>query len=267
MGCVLVKAEEIIPEIQDADQAQNIFFKLFSDNLPEGVTAYHVAVAIGIGLVGVYYLFKNTRNVRTCRELCQLTMSEADLKCKLESKRDFVRFYKSSAVYIWPGQTFREPLSLKCGIQSDGGALSEEELSKIINHFLEEIKVYLPEVAKNMNFIERMIPYITTTPGISYTTGFGPMVCMRDPYFVILVTDVCVRVLNIAFQFDGDTKVGSVKILSPNLLTNPLECSNVSLCKTFPELKTSLEVIQNDIQYYQEVLKTNKWEEFIEKKL
>lgn len=237
--------------------------------LPEGISIYHVAVAVGVGLVGVYFFFKTTKkvNVRTSRELCQLTLSESDLKCKVESKRDFVRFYKSNAVYIWPGQSFREPIPLKCSIKNDGGSLPESELSKVVNHFLESIKDFLPEVAKNLDFIERMIPYITITPGMTFATGFGPMVCMREPIFIILVTDSCVRVLNIGFQYNGGDKVGSVKILSPNLLTNPLEVSNVSMCKTFPELKTSLEIVTNDIQYYKDVLQNNNWDDFIETKL
>lgn len=235
--------------------------------LPEGLNVYHVAVAVGVGLVGVYFFFKTTRNVRTSRELCQLTLPESDLKCKAESKRDFVRFYKSNAVYIWPGQSFREPIPLKCTVETDGASLPESKLTEVVNLFLESIKDFLPEVAKNIDFIERMIPYITVTPGMTFATGFGPLVCMKEPIFIILVTDSSVRVLNIAFQYNGGNKVGSVKILSPNLLTNPLEVSNVSMCKTFPELKNTMEIVTNDLQYYQDVLQNNNWKEFIETKL
>ena len=98
--------------------------------------------------------------------------------------------------------------------------------------------------------------------------SLGPDQCLKGTIFIILVSEVSVRVLNVGFSYkNGVTKGSQVKILSPNLLTNPKEPCNVGMCTTFPETPDSLSIVTNDLKYYNAVLESNDWNEFISMKL
>lgn len=232
------------------------------------VTYLQIGFGIVAGLLGAYYTFKKAGiRFRTTREVCQLSINSNELTCTPEIRRDFCRFYQGNALYIWT-HNLSDPLQIKCGIKTDGGSLTDSETSELVRAFEEELKAFLPETAKNTDFTERLLPYLSTTPGISFTISLGPTMCLKQTLFVILVSEVSVRVLNVGFSYkDGVTKCSQIKILSPNLLTNPTENCIVAMCTTFPETPDSLSIITNDLKYYQEVLSTNEWNEFIETKL
>jgi len=226
-----------------------------------------IGLAVSVGLAGVYGVLKQTKiRFRTSRELCQLTLQENELKCTEENCRDFCRFYRGKAVYMWT-KFQKRPVQLQCELKADGGKIDKEEIDKMKQHFLDKIKEYLPPAAKNLHFLETLIPFITTTPGMSFNTNMGPTTCLKDPIYVILVSDTTVRVCIIAFQYETGKKGAQFKFLTPNLLTNPNESCNISLIKTFPETPTNLDIIENDCSYIQSVLQNNSWDEFIETKL
>jgi len=225
-----------------------------------------IVATAGVLFVGGYFLIKSRYRVKTTRELCQLTLNSKDLQCNDEKRRDFCRFYKGKCIYIWTSE-IEKPLQLDLKKTLDGGSMNRKELDTIIDYFLKSVQEYLPNAARNLEFVERMMPYLSTGPAMSYTFSVGPHVCMKDTRFIILVSGLSVRIINLGFLYTNAKKSNDMKILSPNLLTEPHQTTWVSRCNTFPDPQDVMSIIEQDLSAYQEVLKNNKWDSFIETKL
>eukprot|EP00494_Astrolonche_serrata_P025787 UN26048 len=147
--------------------------------------------------------------------------------------------------------------------------MDKNTINSIIGNFFEEIKEHLPSAAREMPFIERMLPYLTVSLGMSFTSAIGPNICLKDTRFIILVTDIEVRIIMVGFQCKSGIKENQIKILSPNILTadNTKSICEVGIVSTFPEIPDSKTIIENDVKHFQQVLQNNSWAQFIRDKL